>query len=818
MPGRSSRNVKNKRGQAWAFAALALLSCGLVWLLQLSPTISQTGLVTPNAPASYPAQQFPEENYVPVTTWSGRLVLPAQAAAEAAAMDWVWLEVYTSPEPALVGQWMRLQWQDTPENQAYLDTVTRGIEFNEAAIASLELGRIHPTRLNGWAQVGPLQSLAGTRPQDNMIVALPEEGLELDAANAVLKIQAIPVQIPERFYSLVQVLGPDDAYPAAAACPSQQPCPSEYQRVRHYNPATQAFDGTVETVYWPSVAAGENGIHQSTPQWIARSPAGAAGWYIYGAQRSDGVFGVTAIAPWSLFQLTPQRIITGRGEALNYINFGNWRHTPERKGTAQSVFVKPHGPTALPDWQLGDRFLVIHLFGGIGGDQAEPRSVSGTVTGHYAYGFGEVILDPFTQTPRLQIIYDQVYSHNPQGIVSGRTLWAEYAGNLQRGWLGTRPISDVLVKIPSLSHVYKFGEIALNPLATFQRELRVMMARYRTGDGTGAAIVTPAQSCVQDSSQALYETIQAIKNQVTAQPEISTWLENHPDDPQTALFQDLIALGQSVQRELVPLGIARPDWQDSAQNLVGIESGDRPARNVNTPINNLLSWRTVIPRVAYDNVTAILLNHGAELWFLRTNQVGGANPTIVPLAPTALLGDFVVVPTAFSRVIEAWRWPRWRDWGLVLVGLGVFALTQLIDSHAPLAAMPRLLSQGLADLSVKQALLGLLAPALLQELMFRVLLLPHPTEAVRLWTGLIWSGVSLGLFLGYCRWRSRRCPASPPQKAPTFDLYPCLCLGIVAMVVYFSTGSLWAVTTFHWGAWLWQRQLAALAEPQPQVL
>ncbi|RZM76582.1 CPBP family glutamic-type intramembrane protease [Leptolyngbya iicbica] len=792
---------------------MAVWSCCLVGLTQLTPTTAQTGLVTPTVPPSYPAQQFPKADYLPVSAWSGRLVLPNQTDAEAEAMDWVWLEIYTSPDPVLVGQWMRLQWQDSPEIQAYLQTVTRGIEFNEAAIASLELGRIHPTRLNGWANVGPLQSLAGTRPEDDMIVALPEDRLEVDVANAVLRIAAIPIQIPERFYSLVTVLGPNEAYPPATDCPSRQPCPPEYQQVRHYNPVTQAFDGAVETVYWPQAAAGENGVHPSTSQWIARSPAGAAGWYIYGAQQSDGLFGVKAISPNSLFQLTPQRLVTGRTEALNYINFGNWRQTPQRKGTAQSVFATPNVPTALPNWQMGDRFLVIHLFGGIGGNQAEPRSVVGTVTGHYAYGFGEVVLDPFTQTPRLQIIYDQVYSHNPQGIVAGRSLWAEYAGNLQRGWLGTRPISDVLVKIPSLSHVYRFGETTLNPFATFQRELAVMMARYRTGDGSGAAIVTPAQSCVQDSNQALYETIQAIKSQVTAQPEIGIWLKTHPDDPQTALFQDLIALGQSLQRELVPLGIARPDWQDNAQVLVGIAASDRPARNVNTPLNNLLSWRTVMPRVAYDNVTAILLNHGAELWFLRTNQVGGADPTIRPLAPTELLGEYTVIPTAFSRVIESLRWPRWRDWGVVLLGLAIFAAMQVLDLRLPADAMSRLIREGHPGFSLQFASLGLLTPALVQELLFRVLLLPHPTEAVRLVTGLIWSGMSLGLFVAYCSWRSRRRHQTTPHGALAFDLYPCLCLGILAMVIYFSTGSLWAVTVFHWGAWLWQQQLATLAQP-----
>jgi len=84
---------------------------------------------------------------------------------------------------------------------------------------------------------------------------------------------------------------------------------------------------------------------------------------------------------------------------------------------------------------------------------------------------------------------------------------AEYSGNLQRGWQGTRPFSDVVVNIPALNHTYRFGDFTLSPLEELQRELRVMMARYRTGDGTGASIVTPAQSCVQDSNQALFTAL-----------------------------------------------------------------------------------------------------------------------------------------------------------------------------------------------------------------------------------------------------------------------------------------------------------------------
>lgn len=787
------------------FGLLALLCC---WGLSLERTaIAQTPEPAARLAqfSDYPAKQLPGTGYLPVAAWSGRLILPDQAAAEADPMDWVWIEIYTSPNADLIGQRVRLQWLNTPANQAFLELVTRGIQFDDEAIASIELGRIHPTRLNGWSKVGPLQSLAGTRPADDMIVALSASELQADIANSVVTINAIPMQIPERFYGLVKVLGPDKTQPPAERCPSQPACPSNYQRVQHYNPATQTFNGAIETVYWPQVAPKEGGVYPSTPRGLADSPAGEAGWYIYGARQQAGMFAVRAIAPRRLFELTPQTTITGPDQALNYVNFGNWRNTRDRKGTTQSVLITPKPTVDVADWQVGDQLLVIHLFGGIGGDQAESRSVPGTVTGHYAYGVGEVVLEPLTQTPRLQIIYNQVYSHNPQGIVAGRSLWAEYAGNLQRGWLGTRPISDVLVKIPALSHVYQFGEVTLNPFAEFQRELVVMMARYRTGDGTGAAIVTPAQSCVQDSSQALYETIRVIRNQLDTNPEVSDWLASHPDDPQTRLFQELISLGKSMQRELVPLGITRLDWHENANVLEGIESRDRPLTNTSNPINNLLSWRTVIPRVAHDSISAILLNHDAEMWFLRTNQVGGQDPAILPLPATELFGEYVAIPTAFSRVFESLRWPRWYDWGIVVLGVVAFAIARFVGLPSGGQSAPFLTLPPASSLAIRPAIKAFLTPALLQELGFRVLLLPHPTEAVRLVTGLIWSATSLGLFVLYQGWRSRPKSSSTSADHSAFEVYQVLCFGILAMVVYFSTGSLWAVTAYHWGVWLWQR-------------
>ncbi|MGD1929134.1 MAG: type II CAAX prenyl endopeptidase Rce1 family protein [Leptolyngbyaceae cyanobacterium] len=786
----------------WAIAAgLFLLK---VEAIATAPThrISAAAVVSVAAVADYPPNQLPPTHYLPVATWSGRLILPDHASAEVDQQDWVWLEVYTSPLPQLIGQRLRLQWQPDANIQPALELVTQDIEFDAAAIASIDAGHVHPTRLNGWSQVGPLQSLAGTRPQDDMLMALPAAVVSGEGAAAVIRIDAMPMQIPERFYGLVKILGPDVDYPAPAACPGQQPCLSDYLRVRHYNPVTQDFDGAIETVHIPQVPVDRNGIFQSTPQGLADSPAGTAGWYVYGAPNREGLFVVQAIAPRRLFQLQPDEVINAPQAALNYVNFGNWDATPSRKGQTQSVLLAADGATEpLTTWPVDEQMLVIHLFGGIGGEQAEPRSLPGTVTGHFSYGIGSVIRDPFTQELQLQIIYDQVYAHGPQGIVSGRTLWAEYTGNLQRGWLGVRPISDVLVKIPALSHTYQFGNTTLTPFAEFQRELLIMMARYRTGDGTGAAIVTPARSCIQDSSQALYETIRVISHQVAA-PEVAAWLADHPDDPQTLLLQNLIDLGQQLQQQLVPLGIARADWNANSDRVAGTrpgetrdrDSGDRVSTAV-AYLRSIMSWRTVIPRVAHDSIAAILLDHGAELWFLRTNQVGGQDPTILPLAPTELFGDYVVIPTAFSRLIESLRWLRWSDLGWFMSGIAGYAIVlNLGRFNAKLPVVT------LANSSFVSVRAGLLLPALLEELGFRVLLLPHPTEAVLPVTRVIWTGVSLGLFVLYYGWRNRQRQAV--ARASWLDRWrnwgTVITLGLVTTVLYLTTGSLWVVTGFHW--------------------
>lgn len=582
-----------------------------------------------NQPTYYPANQsMPSNLYHAIGAWTGRLILSDDGLNQ--AVDRVEFEVHHAPYPYkdLIGKIVDLTWAEDSTTRIYVATVFQAIHFTEATRQSEAKGIVHPRRLNG-KQVGPLQSLAGARPVDDVTVML-KEPVEVRTTAQTLRptllIAQEPVQITGRYYALVSVVGQDETQP-------------DRVRVRHFNSPSRQFDGAEEVVLMPQVPADGTGVPRSTVQAIEQSPFNSSGWYVYGANNAAGMFVVQAIAPRALLQLQPDEIVLGK-EGLAYINQHNWKQTSAQKGKGRSVLLDPVATTpamASNHWQEGDRAIVLHLFGGIGGTKAEPTQF-GVVTGHFAYGTARVAREPLTGDLWFEIEYQQVYAHNSSGIIAGTLQWAEYMGNLQRGWLGTRPVSDIVVKLDAVTQEYDFGGVVLSPLAEFVNQLQIMAARYRTGDGTGASTVTPATSCVQDSNQALYVAIKQFEQQVNSAPTIQQWLQQHPDSEQTRRFQELVQLGRSLENQLVPLGIVRRDWQQNAQTL----KGARPDPGwFSTTRAALTSWRSLLPRRAHDEVSAILLHHKAQLWFIRTNQIGGYNPNILPLAPTVLLDNKV---------------------------------------------------------------------------------------------------------------------------------------------------------------------------------
>ena len=243
----------------------------------------------------------------------------------------------------------------------------------------------------------------------------------------------------------------------------------------------------------------------------------------------------------------------------------------------------------------------------------------------------QVIREPLSDELRFDLRYHQVYTHNTDGLIAGTFHWSRYMGDRQFAWVGSRPVCDILIKHDAVSGYYNFASGQLSLLDLIMLQLEVMTARYRIGDGTGGTYVGFVNNCTQDSNQALFTSLNQMQQQVRANVDhLHQWSEDNPEQEQR--FKELLKLGKKLKLELQPLGGSQSSWEQNEYNL-GSTLEDQPIRNL---IMGLGSWRTMLPRLASDTLVKIFLDHGASVWVLRTNQIGGYDPDIQPIAPITL--------------------------------------------------------------------------------------------------------------------------------------------------------------------------------------
>jgi predicted Abi (CAAX) family protease len=581
-----------------------------------------------NQPQDYPVQQSLDlEHYCPIALWMGRLILPPSAQRQ--SINGVWFEVYhaNADYADLVGQVVQLGWQDDPKVAAYVQTVTRDVHFSADAEYSLRQGKIVPERLNRWRLVDPLESLAGARRTDDMIVMLNgsvvvQASTPVDGENTPrLLIAQDPAQITGRFYAIVQFLAPVNGT-------GNGQIEGRLYRVRHFNKATRQFDGLEDIVWLPQVIPNENGLLPSSSKDIEQSPCNVNGWYIYGAKNHTGRFVVQAIAPRHLFSLQSDRDIVGRKPTIDYLKKESWSVNGV-KGTINSVMLQTKA-TQAEVFQEGDRLLLNHVYGGIGGKMREPAAQGPVYFGHFAYGLAEVVREPLTDELRLEIQYFQVYTHNGDGLIACRHHWSHYMGDRQYGWLNLRPVRDIVIKLNGLTCDYVIDGVKKSFLDELIHQLQIMMARYRIGDGTGSTYVGPANNCAQDSNQALYAALQQMQKVAQNKCQMQAWMQTNP--ARANELKQLTQLGRALRRDLLPFGSARADWKEH-EAVLGSSLEDDPLQQL---LMGLASWRTMLPRVASDCLMRSFIHQGATLLVLRTNQVGGTNPDIEPIAPFSL--------------------------------------------------------------------------------------------------------------------------------------------------------------------------------------
>jgi predicted Abi (CAAX) family protease len=744
-----------------ALLLLPLARAALTQPAPLPPTSYDLAWRAPfNRPAHYPLERRPDPAlYRPHGDWFGRLILPPAAAMAQGGEDWVWLEVEQAPaaHQDLIGRRLRLGWQDDPRLRALVGKMQTPVRLGAEARLAAQQGTVVPTRLDGRDDVGPLQSLAGAHPHDDITVALEAVQLEPRDGEPILRIGRPPLQSTGRWVGLVRLLRRDPADP-------------ERFRVQHYDRLRGGFSGAIETVRLPRQPPDRHGRRFFDPEGLLETPAGDEGWYLYGAPDSAGTFTAQALEPRRLTSLASDRLLRGTTAGLNHINRVNWSRDQTRRGRFTRVDLVPDGPHT--PWQPGDRSLLIHNFGGIGGPEGEP--ISGfTVTGHFAFGAARVVIDPFTGQPRFDLRYHQIYANNPNGIVSGSQDWSAYTGNLQRGWLGTRPISDVLVRTEPLL----LEELAI--------QAEVLMARYRSGDGSGVSLVSPAISCVQDSSQALWIAIDQLRRR-----------RRELDGRE---LPRLASLAQALDALLTPFGMVRSDWRHNA-SLIDTP-GDGPDRFKANPSlwDGVLSWRSMLPRRAHDEIAGVFLRHGDPLHVVRTNQVPGVDERLAPLAPTQLLGQLPVVGVVLPRLMDAFFAPlTGRGLALGALLLGAYAAAALALGRGT-GFLPAQRTRARPLVMVRQAIVLLLTPSLIEETLFRAALLPHPLEGLNGWDSLAWGALSVGLFVA---WHPLAGRLWYRQGRRLFDdgrfLLLASLLGVVCVIAYQATGSIWPPVLIHW--------------------
>jgi predicted Abi (CAAX) family protease len=332
-----------------------------------------------------------------------------------------------------------------------------------------------------------------------------------------------------------------------------------------------------------------------------------------------------------------------------------------------------------------------------------------------------------------------------------------------------------------------------------------MMARYRSGDGRGVAAVTATTSCVQDSAQALWTTVELLRQGLLSGPSPSA---SHAGGE---------SLKRAIEAVLVPFGIVRPDWHGNADLIAtALRAADRagpiaspvarpvvgplvgPFQRGQSPLDALLSLHSILPRRGHDAFAALFLQRGAPLWILRTNQIPGASPRYEPLAPTLLLGRLPLVGELQRRLADGLLAPLdARQVGLCLLGFALYAAVALaqglgsgfLEPHHPWPRPRRLVSAAAALLPM---------PALGEELLFRGALLPHPGEGTPWPQLLAWSALGIGLFVLYHPlagrlWYRR---AERVFHDPRFLLQTAL-LGVATTALYQVSGSLWPAVLLH---------------------
>jgi predicted Abi (CAAX) family protease len=195
-----------------------------------------------------------------------------------------------------------------------------------------------------------------------------------------LEVQAEPLQTTGLALALVRFIAP---------------LGQEKWQVRPYCKQRRRFEGEPFVVRLPTPVALVTGQLPATAEGIERSRPNDDGWYVSGVPDGEGAFVVQSLVPRSMIRFAPERILPAPREGWRYAKREAWQQL--QAGSTSSVLIsgrRAKPAELLAEWQAGDRVLVLHVFGGIGGAQQEDGLLFGRSLGHFAYGIADLEIEP----------------------------------------------------------------------------------------------------------------------------------------------------------------------------------------------------------------------------------------------------------------------------------------------------------------------------------------------------------------------------------------------------------------------------------------
>ena len=626
-----------------------------------------------------PSLLLARSDFAPVAQWSGRLIFPpiGQRRADGGVM----IELHNWPEAALDfhrsahNPWpvLPLLWPNGPFEPAGVDVV-----FSEESLEYIggrtpdEARLLAPWRLSGLKGVRALEALAGARMVDDVEVRLKSPEVKKVAGLTFLVVREEPVQVAGRQYCLLRFSGKDGAGRLVGRhwCGEKRDfsgaeiaavIPRDIPQVHHENPLFQVEHTTVEGIW--------------------HSPLNRYGWYAYGHFEGDE-FHLDALQPRRIHELKPDELSKGVKAGRQFIESEQWdRHAlAHAQGSYRSMLISPqeeHIDEAEASFrEAGKRFLVLHIFGSWGRHGVKEQPTLNT--GHFAFGIASVEKCPFTGEERFAIEYKQVYGTNDQGIISGSVDWAEYMGGLRRGWMYLRPTWDIIVDFEPFTADYQWQGKTISPLRVLCDDLSHVMAAYRVGMGGGCAMVTVLNSCVQDTTQALFRAMESIFAHETDSwaachryeglGEFRQWAENEAEESLALRWQSFrnwydgfySRKRRSLSNEFFrvspagfPLGrVWRGDWQANLEDRTAFHRAVHRKGLLDVMDAFKASRNSMMPRRTQDTHAKLLLENGARLWVLNTVQTGGKIDGQFACAPEKL--NWAKMREFFGRAIPGW--------------------------------------------------------------------------------------------------------------------------------------------------------------------